>query len=168
MHDCYEALSPAAMRTAVQFAGVGHVAPQYWRDRLRTAIEHGTHPRVLHNCGVTAPLLAYCGITLDVLVENAAAKRAHSFYPLEHLIEAFELTMTDLLLLGFKLSMLTRPALYPLIVLYDKCGLRADTVFKFHVSHADLQRSLFDVDPRYAVLLNLNVAWLQRALQCSE
>lgn len=174
MHDCYELLSPAAMRTAAQFSDVGHAAPPEWRDRILTAIDNGAHPRMLHNCGVTAPLLAYCGITLETLVERPGSKGVglipvelasnFSRYPLEHLIDALELSMPDLLLLGFKLPMLAQPALYPLIVLYDKCELRADTIFKFHISYNDLQRSVLDVDARYVALLNLNTHWLQRAI----
>ena len=161
------------MRNEVQFGYTNAMAPSAWCERLMMAIGAGAHPALLYQCGVTAPLLAYCGIKLNVLLEQHNVKNngvitseatACVRYPLEHVIEAFELKMEDLILLGFRLSMLRQPKIYPLIVLYDMCGFRADTLFGFDISYSDLERNLLRVDERYATLLNLNLHWLARVI----
>jgi hypothetical protein len=173
VHDCYETLSEAAMRAEVEYCGVSRAAPQHWRSRLICAIENNAHPYLLRDCGVTAALLAYCGITLEFLVERrapiglgvVAVTLADTVrYPLEHLIDAFELSFADLCLLGFRLPMLRRARAYPMIVLYDRCEVRADALFSFEIGFADLQQCVLDVDKRYATLLQLNLPWWQSAL----
>ena len=146
------------MRNAVQFRGVVP-CPAGWRDRLLTALEHKIHPEALARCGATASLLAYCSITLEQLVESKQQ------YALEHLISALKLTFDDLRLLGFRIDMLAKPQHYPLIVLYDMCAFRADTLFAFDLGFADLQRYVIHADSRYATLLDLNVSWWRKALE---
>jgi len=163
MHDCYEHLTAAAMRAEAEYCGIeGAAPPAQWRARLLRTIESGVHPFVLRDCGVSAELLAFCGITLEQLVER---KRPTSMrYALEHLIEALALSFDDLCLLGFRLALLHNTLYYPLIVLYDGCALRADTLFRFELCFADVQRLVLDVDARYAPLLQLNTLWWKNAL----
>lgn len=173
MHDCYEQLSLSSMRAEVNYAGISTTPPQGWRSRLLVAIDNNIHPHLLRDCGVTAPLLAYCGITLEYLVERPVPKQAGVVsvtpedcvrYPLEHLIDALSLTFADLCLLGFRLPLLYKKFFYPLIVLYDKCNFRADTLFAFDLGIADLQHCVLDADPRYCALLQLNMPWWRNAL----
>lgn len=173
MHDCYEKLSLSSMRNEVNFSGVTKTGPQNWRSRLLVAIDNQMHPHMLRDCGVTAPLLAYCGITLEYLIERPVVNKAGVVdislaerlrYPLEHLIDALALTFDDLRLLGFRLPMLRNKFFYPLIVLYDKCAFRADTLFAYDIGMADLKNFVLDVDERYASLLRLNLPWWHSAL----
>lgn len=173
MHDCYEELSADAMRAEVEFEGVSRAPPASWRSRLLVALENRVHPLLLRDFGVGPELLAYCGITIDQLVERPSSQSPGvvtrtvaeaTRYPLAHVIEAFELTFADLRLLGFRLTMLAKKQFYPLIVLYDQCAFRADTLFAFEIGYGDVKNFLLDVDARYAELLRLNLPWWQSAL----
>lgn len=173
MHDCYDSLSPAAMRNAVEFEGVRTSAPPAWRQRMQLMIENGVHPLLLRACGITPELLAYCGFTLEDLVERKISKRPGIVsiatadrvrYRLEHLIVGLELTFADLCLLGFALPMLRFVELYPLIVLYDHCEFRAVDLFNLDIGYADVQNFIIGVDQRYVQLLQLNLPWWQSAL----
>lgn len=161
------------MRAEAEFTGINYRPPVEPRARLLAAIDSGLHPYVLRDCGVCAELLAYCGITIERLVERprptgfgitSVSREELQRYPLEHLIAAFQLTLDDLCLLGFGLPLLRKKYYYPLIVLYDMCALRADSLFRFEIGYPDLQNFLLDVDARYAPLLQLNLPWWQRAL----
>ena len=161
------------MRAEVEFSGVAQTVPKEWIARLRNAINANTHPAMLAAAGVTASLLAYCGVTLRDLVMRevssspgvvAISLEDVSRYSLVHLIDALRLTFSDLLLLGFTLPLLAEPKLFPLIALYDLCQFRADTLFRFDMSYADLKRFVLDVDSNYAPLLDLNLSWWRAAL----
>ena len=173
MHDCYETLSRAAMRAEVEFIPAGRASSltSQWRARMMLAIDNGVHPLVMRACGVTAELLAYCGITLEHLVErkthygrSIVSTLDRPRYPLEHMIEAFDFSFDDLCMLGFSLPMLALKHLYPLIALYDLCEFRAATLFRLEIGYSDVQNFIINVDPRYTQLLQLNLPWWQRAL----
>lgn len=158
MHACFDQLSDESIRTAAQFESLV-VCPSEWRNKIVTVLEHKIHPVALARCGTTAALLAFCGITLERLIEGRQG------YMLEHLIQALNLSFEDLQLLGFRVGMLAKPQHYPLIVLYDLCKFRAETLFALEIGYTDLQRFVLDVNPLYEKLLNLNLPWWRGALQ---
>ena len=161
------------MRTEVEFKSLQSTIMPEWRARLMAAIGQAANLGLLAACGFTADLLAYCGVTiLDVVYKEPLramgvvdVQVSHTIrYPLEHVIDAFELSFDDLCLLGFQLAMLHQKTFFPLIVLYDKCQFRAETLFRFEIGWTDLQRLVLNVDARYASLLKLNLPWLQKVL----
>jgi len=167
-HICYDQLTPDAMRAAAQYdarSWPGGAERERWRARLTSFIDARVSPHELRRSGVTAPLLAYCGVTLETLVlPRGAFFTRKSHYFLEHLIDAFSLRYDDLLLLGFGLEHFAQPNHFPLIVLYDALGFRAEQLFRFHMSFADLQNFFLNTDARYAALLNLNLRYWRSAL----
>jgi len=171
-HACYDRLTPAAMRAAAQYdsrawADAGAAAArERWRARLTAFIDDRVSPHELRRGGVTAPLLAYCGIDLNYLVlpRGRSFFGRDSHYFLEHLLDVFGWRYDDLLLLGFDLKHFANARHYPLIVLHDRVAFGAAELFRFHMSFADLQRFFLDVDARYARLLQLNVPYWRSAL----
>lgn len=167
-HECYDQLTPDAMRAAAQYDSRWWPCAterSQWRARLKGFVDARVSPDELRRSGVTAPLLAYCGITLDELVmPRGSFVMRDSHYFLEHLIDAFGLKYDDLRLLGLDITHFARPHQFPLIVLYDLVGFGAEQLFCFHASFADLQRCFLDVDARYAPLLRLNLPYWRSAL----
>lgn len=164
MHDCYQNLAPAAMRAMAEYGGFDPIDTSRWYTRLSRLINNRLHPTTLSDCGVTPELLAFCQITIDHLV-LPRTNDLHSHYYLEDLINGLSLTFADLLLLGFRISRLALKTHFPLIVLYDLCGMSAADVFSFHISFSDLQHFLIDTDARYPVLLSMNVEYCRSALE---
>lgn len=165
MHDCYRERSREAMRAACEYASSVGGAPDEWRARLDAAIEARTDPRVLAACGVTGELLAYCGVSIEQLVLPRTTAHGHeSHYYVEHLVGALKLTCADLRLLGLGLHHLADRAHFPLIALYDAVGFRAADLFAFHMSYADLERTVLRADERHAELLRLNLDYWRAAL----
>ena len=150
------------MRAEVQYDGTTRRAPRAWTVRVRQAVQQALHPTTLAAYGISAELLAFCGVALQELLWDA--NKGQRRYALEHLIEALALTFDDLVLLGLRLTDLAQPHHYPLVVLYRLCHVRADALFRFDVGFDDVQRALLDVDPRYAQLLQLNLPFWRRAL----
>lgn len=167
-HLCYDQLTPDAMRAAVRYdsrSWPGSAERERWAARLAGFVDARVSPYQLRRSGVGAPLLAYCNITLEALVmPRSVFFTRQSHYFLEHLIDAFDLTYDDLLLLGFELKHFAQPHQFPLIVLYDALGFRAEHLFRFHMSFGDLHRLFLDVDVRYAWLLRLNLDYWRSAL----
>lgn len=167
-HMCYDQLTPDAMRAATQYdarSWHGSAERKRWRARLASFIDARVSPYELRRGGVTSSLLAYCGITLDTLVlPRGTFFTRKSHYFLEHLIDAFNMCYDDLLLLGFGLEHFALTDHFPLIVLYDALGFRAEQLFRFHMSFADLQNFFLNTDSRYATLLNLNLRYWGSAL----
>ncbi len=168
LHDCYRELTRDAMRERVQYRGAGAVPVNAvgWRERARRLIDMLIHPVYLRQCGISAELLAFCGISIDDLVlprSNTIKQKSH--YYLEHLIDGLRLTYDDLLLLGFSVQHLRDKRHYPLIALYKQCAFGAKELFDFHLSPYDLEHCVLNVDARYAPLLNLNLPYWLSALQ---
>jgi hypothetical protein len=166
MHECYRDLSEKGMRDRVRYATNAPEAPIEWSARLHRLVELAVHPTLLFRSGVTPELLAYCGITLEKLVlprSNMPPKDSH--YALEHVIAGLRLGWSDLLLLGFGLRHLRDKAHFPLLVLYETCGFRAEHLFAFHMSVRDFEECFVVVDTRYAQLLGLNLKYWRAALE---
>lgn len=162
------------MRAEVEYDGSIHKAPALWTARVRQAIDREMDPRELLRYGFTVELFAFCGVSLyDLLHRTISAwpldvtsiSDVHMRrYALEHLLDVFHWTIDDLRLLNFHIKDLIDKAHYPLIVLYQQCQMRASDVFAFDIGYNDLKKTLLDVDPRYAVLLRLNLPYWQRVL----
>jgi hypothetical protein len=76
--------------------------------------------------------------------------------------------MPELRLLGFDMTDLVHSFHYPLIVLYQRANLRADSLFALDIGYADLQRCVLDVDKRNAALLDLNLPYWRAALTVQQ
>lgn len=169
LHDCYRELSAEGMRARVAYArGPASDAPVDWCARLSRLIEMQIHPVLLRQCGVTAELIAYCGLKIERLViPRSNVRRCDSHYYLEHLIAALDLGFDQLLLLGLSLRHFRFPVHFPPIVLYDLCGFRAEHLFAFQMSFADLNYFVLETDKRVAVLLNLKLDYWRTVLSPS-
>jgi hypothetical protein len=166
VHGYYRDLSREAMRNEVVYCGGDNAAPPEWRANVRRLIDIQSHPTLLRQSGMTAELLAYCGIRLDDLVlPRSSAVKQDSHYYLEHLIQGLCLTYDDLLLLGLTLKHLRDKRHYPLIVLHKLCAFGAEQLFAFHMSTADFENCFVSVDPRYQLLLGLNMKYWRAALE---
>lgn len=165
LHRAYQTLSVESMRTIVQFGGFDVPMPvREWCETIRRMIKQRIHPALLRASGITAPLLAFCGITIEELVLVPGQLTVNSHYYLEDLITGLQLTFDDLLLLGFNYPMLARPFHFPLIALYDHCAVRAEHIFAFDMSYVDFDTCVLQTDKRYAQLLSLNLPVWQSAL----
>ncbi len=161
VHDVYDVISRAAMRAACEYRGIERKFEQEWTQRVKALLEHKPKLSILGSAGVTCELLAYCKMSLHDLVWNSG-------YLLEDVIETFKMRFADLRLLGFNISFLNDKANYPLIVLYEKAGVRADDIFSFDMSFAVFKRYVLDVDKRYEVLLDVNLVYWRRILGGSK
>lgn len=151
------------MRHQVEFASIADEPCPNWRQRLLDALlRQQLHPVVLRDCGVTPELLAFCGIHIDELLRPRQSRAKP--YCLEQLIDAFDLNLDDLQLLGFIPSLLYYPATYPLIVLWKLCNFDAAALFSYNLSYKNLCDCVLDVDERYGKLLDLNLPFWKRVL----
>lgn len=163
VHFCYDELTRDAMRAEVEYDGASVRAADSWVARVHNAVKRQLHPLQLVQCGFSAELFAYCGVSLrELLVHPDGAHRRR--YALEHLLDAFGWQMEELLLLGFVITDLVHSFHYPLIALYQRAGLRANHLFALDIGYADLQRCVLDVDSRNASLLDLNLRYWHAAL----
>ena len=162
-HDCFDSLSTEAMRAEAQFIGCfsSTQTQMCYRERILPLINEHVHPGKLCAGGLTAELLAFSGIMLNRLVHRFDGS---VLYPIDHLIEAFWLTLDDLLLLGLDWQKLCNKTHYPLTVLVDRCHFSAETLFRLVERYSQVQQLLL-LETRYAALLNLNLPWWQRALK---
>lgn len=166
MHHAYKTMSRETMRAEAQYSGMRSVSASEWREKLKHLIALRIRPSLLRACGVTPELLAYCRFTIeDLILPQFGASPKTSRYYMEHLIEDLAFTYDDFLLLGFRFEHLADKAHFPLIVLYDKCGMRAEHLFRFFMSVDQLQNCVLHVDQRYATLLSLNLPYWFAALQ---
>jgi hypothetical protein len=85
------------------------------------------------DCGITATLLAFVGITLAELTPR---------YLLEDILAHLKPDWTTFKLLQFSPLMLTDVANMPLIVLYDLLGLRAHHLYEYDLSRETLSAAL--------------------------
>lgn len=158
LHAIYRTLSCSAMRAGVEFSFENRRGAAAARTKVLQALAAKWTYAQLATGGMTPELLAYAGITLKTLLAR------HDTRKLETIIQSLNLSFDDLLLLGFKFTDFANVSAYPLIVLYDLCGLRALHLLSFHVRFIDFKKFIFDTDARYAKLLDLNVTWLKRVL----
>lgn len=174
VHRVYAELSREAMRECVR------VGRQHWtstaqgvHERWSTVLAQRVDAKMcvwqLRDAGVGAELLAFCGQTLNTLVlprNNIPAHIDHrSHYHLEHLIEAFELTFADLLMLGLRAEHLNDATHFPLVVLYDAPSVRFDAAALAQLLHERAQYDRFcAANANNAVLLRLNTPFWHSVL----
>jgi len=84
-------------------------------------------------CGVTGTLLAFAGIRLDELLP---------IYLLEELLALMHIDWPKFKLLDFSPLMLASVTDLPIIVLYDRLGMRASHLFEFTVAREALEAAL--------------------------
>lgn len=152
------------MRTRVEFNCGGGVREHEAgiRQRVLAALRgNKLNWSQLASGGMTPEILAYARVSLKELVVERAC-------PLEHVVGALCASLDDLQLLGFKFSDLADKKNYPLIALYDRCGVRALHILSFDIGWGDLQRYVLNTDTRYAKLLDLNLPWWKRAIGGSK
>lgn len=103
-------------------------------------------------CGASAPLLAFAGVTIGVLVDRTR-------YTFEYVVDALKLTWPLLVLMGFEIDMLKDSARFPLIVLYDKLGVRGYHFLPFYRTPRQLKSTFLALDMA-AIGINL-ACWTQ-------
>lgn len=133
--------------------------------RLRLAIEGKTNPWLLAQSGVSTELLGYAGITIsDLIVPKGATDKRSAHYHLEHAIDAFQFSWDDLLFLSLQLGHFAQPERFPIIVLYDMCGFRAQQLFGFIMSHQEFLNIVVSHQPLVLPLLRINEPFWKSAL----
>lgn len=160
MHDVYDAIAPDSLRIMAMTRGcdIPHRKAAEWTTRVMSIITtHKPSPTALYAAGIRVELLAFVGATLSFLVEERG-------YELDLLISGLELTFDDLLLLGFKFSMLADTKRYPLIVLYNQVELRAEHIFRFDIGINDVERFIIAPDTRNIALLDINLPYWRKVL----